>query len=129
MKRSLKLVGVLALAVVLFGLLPATAVAGGKALGHGGRTPATSATIGAVPDPSAPYTYIRVQGCGYYNDRTVEVHIEHVGYTEAYAAWVWASGCIDFGLWTAEPGTYTLKAYQTVKRSKVLMATSTMQVE
>ena len=128
MKRNLVLAStIITLALLAASTTPALAGRGGK--GGGGGTTGGNATVYADPDPSAAYSYIRIKGCGYMNDRPVQVNINHGAYMESFNAWVWASGCIDFGFWTAEAGTYELSSYQTVKRSQVLMGSGQMTVQ
>lgn len=98
----------------------------GNGNGNGGST---TATVFAEPNPADAGSVVRVKGCGYENDRAVEVRIEHATYTEAYGVWVWADGCIDFPLQTAEPGTYGIKAYQHAGHKMILKAEGTLEVQ
>ncbi len=102
----------------------------GKAVGlanHGGGS--TTATLFAEPDPANAGSVVRIQGCGFHNDRPAEVHIEHNGTTDEYGVWVWADGCIDFPYQTAEAGSYGLQAFQESGHKMTLVAEGTLEVQ
>jgi hypothetical protein len=132
--RIFVIVAVVVILAAAVGGGPALAAKGGngkgKALGHdngNGNPGSTTATVFAEPNPADAGSVVHIAGCGY--DAAVEVHIEHATYTEAYGVVVWASGCFDFPLTTAEPGTYVLKAFQQGKRGLILMAEGTLEVQ
>ena len=144
MKRWLKIAVPLGLAAVLvavmaigFGSPSIDAAPGGKGKGNafglaslngkGNGNGESTATVFATPNPADAWSTVHIAGCGY--DAAVMVHIEHDTYTEVYGVVVWASGCFDGVLNTAEPGTYVLKAFQQSKHGPILMAEGTLEVQ
>ncbi len=102
----------------------------GKAVGlasHSGGS--TTATLFADPDPANAGSVVRIQGCGFRNDRSAVVEIQHNGTTDAYGVWVWADGCIDCPYQTAEAGTYGLQAFQESGHKMTLVAEGTLEVQ
>lgn len=102
----------------------------GKAVGlasHSGGS--TTATLFADPDPADAGSVVHVKGCGFRNDRSAVVEIQHNGTTDAYGVWVWANGCIDFPYQTAEVGSYGLQAFQESGHKTTLVAEGTLEVQ
>ena len=135
--RFATLCGALALvaaAVLVFSALAGTgaeAARGGNGKGNGHSQQSTAqAWITAEPNPAEAGSVVRVTGCGFYNDGTVEVHVQHNGTTDVVIAFRWADGgCIDFPYVTSEVGAYKLSAFQYASRTLSLMAEGTLQVQ
>lgn len=119
----------LALAGVALAAAPALAGKGGG----GGTT--TSAWVSASPNPAAAGgTRVEVTGCGYATQYSAEVRIVHsAGYTEAYGAVVWNTGCLHpLPFLTREAGSYRIEVYQLQsnrRKGLALKATTTLTVQ
>ncbi len=112
--------------------LPTAALAdkGGKGNGKGNTATATAtvATVTASPNPAGADSSVYVGGCG-YEFEPVQIHILHsAGYTEDYAAGMWAAGCFGGYFVTSEAGTYTIQVYQSSSGSPTLKASTTLTV-
>ncbi len=145
MRRWLKVAVPLGLAALLlsvlaigFGSQSIDAARGGngngKAVGHtngngNGNGGSTTATLFADPDPADAGSVVHIKGCGFRNDRSAVVEIQHNGTTDAYGVWVWADGCIDFPYQTAEAGSYGLQAFQESSPKMTLVAEGTLEVQ
>ncbi len=141
MKRWLRIAVPLGLAAVLvavmaigLGSASIDAAPGGKGKGkglglanHSGGS--TTATLFVDPDPADAGSVVRITGCGFRNDRSAVVEIQHNGTTDAYGVWVWADGCIDFPYQTAEAGTYGLQAFQESSPKVTMVAEGTFEVQ
>ena len=128
---------VLSLAVLALALVPAAGLAakgghggasagGGK--GGGGGSP-TSATVTASPNPAGAYgDRVEVSGCGYDMYQPAEMKVVHPdGFTESSMVSVWNPGCLNTtSFLTTAPGTYRIEMYQSSKRTRVLVASTTL---
>jgi len=126
-KYSIRFVAVLALAVVLFGLLPATAVAGGKVVGHGSRTPATSASLSVAPNPVVAGNAFEITGAGFTANAMVVVGVP--GYIPFGQVYTDSAGVFSYTYTRyLQPWTYPVQAYQQKGKSWVLKGSCTVTV-
>lgn len=106
-----------------------------QAAGKGGNV-LVAATLTVTPNPATPSSTVRVTGTGYKNTTWAEIRqVNSGGQTvAAYTVVVWADGHIDQNFTTASStGTFTMEAYQTLKKGKranpTLMAQTTLVVQ
>jgi len=139
MRKPAAILFVLSLAVLALALVPAAGLAakGGNGANTGGGKPGggggtTSATVSASPNPAAANgAPVELSGCGYDMYQPAEVHIVHsAGYTESFMVTVWNPGCLNATtFYTAEAGSYTVEVYQSVRKGKVLRASTVLTVQ
>ena len=100
----------------------------GNGKGHAASTASVS-SVTASPNPAGTNSRVWFEGCGYQVE-PVEIHVVHsAGYTEAYAAGMWATGCFSGYFVTEEAGTYTIEVYQSSSGQPTLKASTELVVQ
>ncbi|MBI2304748.1 MAG: hypothetical protein HYU86_08405 [Chloroflexi bacterium] len=131
-RKLMVLVSVALLASLAMTATAAPVSAGkGHGNGKGGSTTDISATLAVTPNPAPASSVVRVSGTGYDYTTWVEVQVVAANgqVVAAYTGAVWFDSHIDFSITApAIAGTYTLNAYQTLNRSKTLVAQTVMGV-
>ena len=121
-------IGALALALAL---VPAALAAKGSGGGSGGHhgTSTSRATLTLSPSSVPSGGFFEGSGCGYTQGQQVNVVITSPSSQTFFPTGVDGNGCVAFGAWTSEPGSYSVATYQSGNGGKQsLMASAPLTV-
>lgn len=111
--------------VLALSLVP-TALAG---KGVGNQSGGTSATLTLSPNPVPAWSPFWGSGCGYTVGKQVNVVVNSPYWNAGFPVGVDAGGCIYFQFWVDGPGTYTVKAMQSLRGNRqTLLASASLAV-
>jgi hypothetical protein len=112
--------------VVLVLVLVPSALAANSGNGHGGKPGggSSSASLILSPNPVASWSPFWGTGCGYTVGRQVNIVVNSPYWNAGLPVGVDGNGCIRFQFWVDGPGTYGVKAMQSLSGNKQMVLAS-----